>query len=232
MIKGLQVFFQTYRSLVVGDIPEYIDKIQRGLCTILIEIAEAHFESASQAARAFSASGRQSEMESAIAHLRDVFNIARKSIYKEKSYSHLFGLISGSKPVYSFSERIAIILYLAMIAKLISRIYLFLGEPRNSDMWLRECEALGPDLERQLTVSEIISRDDPEKEGSFSKGLSSADEVIFLQLFEVDRDYLTREDTFEWSASASGGAHKIPRTRVGISEAGRQFLLYKLVKDQ
>ena len=235
MIKEFQFFFQAYKSLAVGDIPAYIDKIQRDLCAILIEISNAHFESASQAIRAYTTSGRQTEIESAIAHLRDVFNIAKRSIYKEKHYSHLFGLISGSSPAYSWSERIMIILYLSMIARLISRIYLFLGETQNFDNWLKECRALEPELRKQLSSSEKckISREKDEIKRDYSdthRKLAYEREKIFLQLHEIDENYLTYEDTIEKFMSASGAIHNIPRIEIRISEKGRQFLLDKILE--
>jgi hypothetical protein len=228
MIKEFQFFFQAYKSLAVGDIPPYIDKIQRDLCAILIEISNAHFESASQAIRAYSISGRQTEIESAVIHLRDVFNIAKRSIYKEKHYSHLFGIISGSEPAYRWSERIMIILYLGMIARLISRIYLFLGETQNSDNWLQECRALEPDLRKQLSSSEKC-----QIKATFRytrQELSYEREVIFLYLYEIDENYLNQKYTTKQFSTASGGVHNIPRIEISISEKGRQFLLDKIIE--
>lgn len=228
MIKEFQFLFRAYKLLAVGDIPEYIDKIQRDLCAILVEISTAHFESASQAIRAYSISGRQTEIESSIIHLRDVFNIAKLSIYKEKRYSYLFGIISGNKPAYCCSERIMIILYLSMIAKLISRIYLFLGETQNSDNWLEECRALKPDLIRQFSVSETYKTN--KDRSDVRQRLSYGEEKIFLHLYEIDENYLTYERTIEKYMSPSCAIHEIPAVKINISEKGRQFLLDKIIE--
>jgi hypothetical protein len=236
-MKQLLFFFQAYKSLTVGDIPDYIAEMQRDLCAILVEISEAHFESALQAIRAYEVSRRQTEIESAITHLRDVFNIAKRATNKEVRYSYLFGLISGSKPAYRHSERIMIILYLSMIAKLISRIYLLLGETENAEFWLKQGRALGSDMKPLLDVSAKVDYDWkrntgveqlPDGNSDFRQALSSQSERILLHLYEADGHLLNFEETEEKFASASGAVHRLARVQTSLSEKGRQFLLDKL----
>ena len=116
----------------------FIKYINERVNEVYINIANAHFNSATQALESASySSSSDIELRDAISHLRDAYNIYDADISKTLNKKVLL-FFNETEDIYKLHQKAEIRLIQTLIAKLIALLYMEMNEIHNAVRWKSE----------------------------------------------------------------------------------------------
>lgn len=202
----LRMGAKTYNAYTIS---QEIDNLHTRITEIYKDISEGHIDSARQAFQAaVNSKSPNSEIRSAIIHLRDAYNIYKIVIPKTKRERFLF--FSYNADVFSKKEQSKIYDIISRVAALICISYRGLGKSKNADRW--RANALDDFDEHLRRLDYLIQR-----VGSAWQELDYPPDGTYLnELWKIDKKFVKSHITASAQVGRAG-------THFEITSSGERY---------